>query len=258
MFPEPISIYNSDRYLVTHYDIDPKRLVIVFISAGGSVVAGQRFEEFRKSLLQVGASMVFVEDLRRWFFNHPDTDEMFAALNVWHKRYQYVGALGESMGACGAILATNYLKNICRVLGFAPQFSILSPFIEFDVAHRQFESRIDKHRYLNFARSPNVDSCQLLYGNCQWEDYLHSMMYKVNGFPVTIVNGANHGVAGHLKHHGRLGSLIERFTDFEKLFDREAIRTSLGEEFISSEPLLLENRTPPTNNPRYEDDDGLS
>ena len=251
MVGEQREIYSSDRYLVTFYDIDPDRLIIVFLSAGGGAIAGERVEEFRKTLLQTGVSMVFVEDKWRWWFNHPDTDEMFAALKPLQDRFAHIGALGESMGACGAILATNYLERIDRVLGLSPQFSILSPFILFDVDNRVHEERINPHRFLNFAKTPSIEKCQLVYGNCQWQDHLHRAMFEAHGFSTSVIDGANHGVAAHLKNNARLVDFIARFADFDKPFTPAAIDEALGPGWVTDVLVREDHRNPPTENPAY-------
>lgn len=235
----PDTRLETENYLVTHYHDDPARIVVAFASAGMDGL-GEPIEEFRTTLRSLGPSTMFVIDRKRHWYNHQDTRDVFTQAAAIVDRYVEAGCLGESMGGSGAILFSRYCPRVSRVLAFAPQYSIASPFIDFDQRFRGMEQSFPHRRFADFAETPIPRVCQILYGNTEWLDFLHAAMFQANNFPVTYVNGAGHLVARHLKrgaHDNLLLPLVREFCVFGQPFTQDVVRRVLG-ELCTPLPLL--------------------
>ncbi len=216
------------NYLVTYYPAPPKVLVIVFISAGRAA-PGEPIEEFKRTLERFGCAVIFVLDKKTLWYNYSETPAMLREIEAITVGYDKVVALGESMGGCGAIMASNAMPNLDRVMAFSPQYSIAPPFINFDARYEPVGRSIGDHRYWHFAKSLNPDRCTLLFGNLDWYDYIQSAMFEAHGFSTLCISGAPHNVAAFLKETpgNGLARLIGAFLDFDKQFDKSAIEDLL-------------------------------
>lgn len=207
-----------------------RHLVIVFTSAAGDIL-NEPIEEFRKTLSAFGTAVLFVMDRAPTWFNHPETDKMFAAVRSYAKRYEKFGLLGESMGGSCAITMTNILPDADRVLALAPQYSIGAPFIHFDNRFTHISRVYPSPRFWTHSHTPIKDRIQVVYGTGDWRDEIHAGMYLSEGFAVTFVAGAGHMVAAHLKHWdgNRLHALLSHFTDFKLPFGNHSVRDASGD-----------------------------
>jgi hypothetical protein len=221
----------TSNYFVTHHRADPKRVIVSFASRGFNA-AGEPIEEFARTLAAFGVSAIFVTDRSGQWWNHPETFRIFPEIARLCSRYEHIGLIGESMGASGAIAFSRFLPEAARILGFSPQYSVASPFIEFDKRYRNAKDEIG---FFNFAAYNDADArrkAQLLFGNVEWEDHIHASMFLSEGFKAGFIDGAPHDVAGHLKtayNRNVLSTLSERFCDFARPFDDDAIASAVGD-----------------------------
>lgn len=228
----------TENYHITYYPADPDRLIISFASAG-MFGPGGPIEEFRGSLSKFGVSMLFVIDIHGRWYNYPETDEIFALIGSVADRYHQVGAIGESMGACGAIAFADRCSRVSRVLAFAPQFSICHPFIAFDARYHGFEVILPQRIFWDFSSCLGKENVWILFGNIDWREYLHCSMFMAYGFNIVLVDGAPHDIARYLKIRPEcdlLSSIVGRFCDFGSSFDRTSIDDCLG-QLSTTEPL---------------------
>lgn len=226
----------TSNYFVTHHHADPERLIVSFASRGFAG-GGEPIEEFALTLRRQGVSAIFVTDRHAQWWNHTETHSVFIRIAEVCKQYRYVGLIGESMGASGAISFTPFFPGVNRVLAFCPQFSIASPFIEFDARFRDMKKIIPLFQFLSHDQSISKSRIEILYGNLEWEDYIHSCMYMAADFSVTTIDGAPHDVARHLKHgvgSNLLNSLITEFCSFDNNFDKHLIKKILGELYVDN------------------------
>ena len=218
-------------YVVRHYPSDPERLVIVFTGAGQDM-AREPIEEFRNSLSGLGVSLCFVADRVPSWFSHEDTPAMLDHVTRLAAAYRHVGAMGESMGASGAIMFADRCDHLERVLAFAPQFSMADPFIRFDVRFYLKHELFRRQVYSTFDSPERSDRAVLLFGADDWADLVHAGMYGVYGYEIGFVEGADHLVPRWLKHSDRgnlLIQLLARFADFTLPFGYEAVQAVLGD-----------------------------
>jgi hypothetical protein len=216
---DPLEI-ESENYGVRFYRRDPHRLVTIFASAGARRVNGFS-EEFRSTFWPTGVSLMFVTDRRLFWYNHFETERLFQRLAEIAGGFTHHACIGESMGACGSILFTNYATHTDRVVAFSPQYSILQPYVAFDSGYAHISEQITFPVNEDFSRTPMKSRVVLIYGNRVWRDYLHGSMYVAAGFVRLVIDDAPHEVASHLKTTydvdalRRLGALL---TDFETEF----------------------------------------
>ncbi|WP_421868817.1 hypothetical protein [Pararhizobium sp.] len=223
--------FETANYHVTHDHSSPDHVVISFASRG-FYGAGEPIEEFKGTLSKLGVSCIFITDKSAHWYNHPDTLEMFSIVNDLAKSYKKIAVIGDSMGGSGAIAFTNYNDAIDRVLTFNPQFSIARPFIDFDLRYRHVPDEIKHQLWLDFAKSPIKSKVRILFGNNEWEDYIHASMFEACGFTVAYANGLSHGVPYQLKRHAqgnRLLPILAAFCDFSRDFSDDALRHVLGD-----------------------------
>ena len=220
-------IFNGNDIGVKLYRRGHPTVVVVFMSAGGSGRRGR--EEFKLSLEKYAVDIVFVNDYNKLWYNTLETFSVFEILYDLTRTYERSVAVGASMGGSGAILATQYLKNLSRVLEFSPQYSIKPPFIEFDEYYRDVgKDRLSgNYQFSNYAENAKVEICQILYGYNHWQDYIHQSMFKSWSFAITNTNSPHHAVAEHLKHHGALERLLDVFMDFSGSWSLSALRQSI-------------------------------
>ena len=223
--------FETENFSVTHYHSDPDKLIIVFISAGRQTPGGAPIEEFRNSLRGLGTSILFVADQKILWFNHAEADEVFGRIAAIADRYSYVGAMGESMGGSGALLATKYMSKISRVLAMSPQYSIAAPFIRFDLRYEGIGRHIQHHFHDGFAPSSLPQQTVIVFGNTEWPDHIHAMAFTAHRLDVIFIEGATHNVAAFLKGSpsgNQLIRLLEAFADFTRPFAPVMVRSLLS------------------------------
>ena len=120
--PAPSETWDIGNYAITHYKIDPNRLIVVFASAGMDGL-GEPLEEFRGTLSRLGVSMAFVIDRSPRWFNHAETPQALAQAARIARDYRHAGVLGESMGGSGAIIFADVCPTADRILALTPQYS---------------------------------------------------------------------------------------------------------------------------------------
>jgi hypothetical protein len=231
--------FESEHFLVTHYESDPTKVVVSFVSRGMHG-AGEPIEEFRGTLAKLGYSAIFVIDRQRLWYNYSETESVFKRVAAMADRYPHVGAIGESMGGCGAILFASYSSKVSRILSFAPQFSVASPFISFDKRYYDISKKIRKHYFPDFAQLPDEASCVLLFGNTSWQEAIHQAMFRSAGFTTLIVDRAGHDVAGFLKKNCKsniLTPLLQQFGNFTLPFSGPSVAAFLSDVLSDSELL---------------------
>lgn len=228
---------DTPNYQVTYYPSSKENLTIVFISAG-RLAPGEPVEEFKRTLERFETSIIFILDRKSIWFNYSETTIMLREVAGVAREYQGVSAMGESMGACGALMASSAIPEITRVLAMSPQYSIAPPFINFDARYEPIGRSIGQHRYWHFADAPDPDRCTLLYGTLDWCDCIHSAMYAAHGFAPLYVDGATHNVAAFLKAlpGNGLVRLVGAFLNWDRPFGPEMV-AGLFPEYLTRQSL---------------------
>jgi acyl carrier protein len=222
-------VFETSNYRIVHYPRSESVVVVVMVSAGRE--HGEPILEFKWTLQKLHCSMLFVIDKHCTWYNYPENGEVFRALAKLTDRYQHVGALGGSMGGSGAFLAAHYLSKVSRVLSFSPQYSLMPPFINFDVQYKNVVQRIERHINPHFAFLEARENSVVIYGNLEWQDYLHSAMYAAQGFPVLYVDQSLHNVALFLEtkcDKNKLVDILELFVNFDRPFTSDSVARCLG------------------------------
>lgn len=246
---EQALLYEDDNFQISGYPKECSSALVVFISAGrGGNWENGYVEEFLGTLSGLDTGIFFVNDTKNFWYNHKTTEVMFSNLQKILVRYSKIGVLGQSMGGSGSILSTNYLNKIERVLAFVPQYSIKIPYILFDENIRiHSECRIPDHYFDHYAACPIVEKCHIIYGNCEWQDYIQRSMFELYNFRIFTVNGAKHNVAQFLKQvpGNLLKQLLTEFSNFETVFDHNVIAEILGSFSVSLKMDPSQRHLPP-------------
>lgn len=225
----PTERWETENYLVSLYHRSDECIVFVFMSAG-NMAPGNQLDEFKKTLSNFDVSMAFIRDKKTLWFNHTETREVFDRLEAVRKRYRFSGAMGESMGASGALLFSERSPSLQRVLAITPQYSITHPFIAFDHRFEGIARTIPRHFHASFSRTRLRDECVIVYGNLEWRDGMHASAFEADGFSMLYLDGSTHNAAAFLKTRPERNYLIELlrlFTDFTLPFSRERAASSV-------------------------------
>ncbi|MBS1021897.1 hypothetical protein JK207_07610 [Gluconobacter cerinus] len=232
-------VTNVGEYTVTHHVSNKDDVVIVFASAGRDGM-GQPVEEFKNTIKAFNVSMIFVLDPTPTWFNRGETMKMFDFVASLAKRYRNVAVLGESMGASGSLTFGKFFKGISRILAFAPQYSVSSPFIEFDDRFRHAHKNYDFSNFWTFTSDIPRDRVQILCGVSEWRDIPHVAMYASEGYSVNYLLGAGHLVGHFLKmqpdeeYGNKLKALLASFLNFSVEFTTDEIRKVIGSTLSKS------------------------
>lgn len=223
------NIINLDNYIVSHYNTNLLRVVVVFTSAGQQG-AGEPIEEFRGTLSKLDVSCVFITDKNNKWFNHPDIEDLYNIISSICDKYENVFVTGESMGGSSAIAFSGRYGKTSRTLSFAPQFSIAPPFIMFDSRYRDIGSSIEFFQIRSFLDWGLAKNCEIIYGNTEWRDAVHAASFVAGGSSISIVDGGGHSVAFFLKilPNNILHKIFSRFTNLDLPFDTGVISFYLG------------------------------
>lgn len=226
--PEQVDL-KLEHYLVSSNFLPsrPDRLVISVSSLG--FAPRERFQQFWKLIESNNCDALFVANHTVNWFNNEETDSLFNHLGAVARRYNNVAIMGESMGASGAILLSNYISSTPRVLCFAPQFSANTNFMGFDERYEVRVSKIKNQHYSNFSFSRLRDRTLMMFGDQVWQDEVHRAMFERAGFRVLTVAKSDHAVALALRDMGKLEEVIRCFLDFDR------------EDFISEITAMIPN-----------------
>ena len=219
-------IHESTNYVLEHFPDGSDRLVVVFVSAGQDGV-GEPIKEFRSSLSKFPVSVAFLTERKPLFYNYGDTISMFQRTARLADRYARVATIGESMGGSGAIVFNKFTDRIDRILAFSPMYSVAPPYANF--AGRTLPPNWHEQNFWSFAEPKARDKAQILYGNRDWTDHVHSGMFLVDGFSVHFIDGSGHLVARRLKEAGRLEPLLASFLDFTRPFSAASVAAAVGD-----------------------------
>lgn len=109
----------------------------------------------------------------------------------------------------------------------------MPPLINFDKQYQNAVANIERHFNPHFAFPRARDKAVVMYGNLEWYDYLHSVMYIARGFPVLYVDNSLHNVALFLETQcgdNKLIELLRLFEDFDRPFTTDAVAALLAEQ----------------------------
>ena len=116
-----------------------------------------------------------------------------------------VQALGNSMGASGAVLACHLFPDISRTFAFVPQ---ANPYA--DRRWMKYTSEIETIRWQNFAALPCANMPSLFFGDTG-PDELHVNLFREAGHDVRIFENCGHKLAEQLKERGEYEALLNEF-----------------------------------------------
>ena len=212
----PDDLIETPNYVITRYKSDDKHVVVAFASAGFWGL-GEPIEEFKATLSAIGVSTVFVRSRSAQWFNNADARYMLDVVDNLTAGFEHCGTLGESMGACGALLFASRCPRVSRVLAFSPQFSVMPPFVDFDPRYRGIGHEIERHLWQDFAFDGLQRRATLLFGNAEVFDLPHGAMFLSHGFEAIRLAGAGHEIGRYLKREAGdnlLRPLLARFLRF--------------------------------------------
>ena len=155
--------FESENYIVSFYEKSPQRIAVVFASAG-KWGAGGPIEEFKNTIIKTGISVIFVICKGIEWYNNQETLDVIEILSDFVERYDHCCALGESMGGSGALMFARYCNKVSRILSFAPQFSVRSPFVEMDNRYKNYGTIIKNHLHGDFAFEKLADRAVIIFG----------------------------------------------------------------------------------------------
>jgi hypothetical protein len=224
------------NYRISYYRKSKNRLAIVFSSAG-KWGAGEPIEEFKNTITKTGVSVIFIVCKGIEWYNNEETPDIIELIYDIAKDYDHCCALGESMGAFGALMMASHCPHISRVLAFSPQFSIKPPFINFDERYRDFGYALKNHIHGDCANDLLRDRAVTIFGRKEYLDYFHASMFRAHGIPVVEVADADHMVARFLKNSltgNLLFPLIELLCDFSRSFAADTVTDLLDLVVVSN------------------------
>jgi len=184
----------------------------MIISFGG--IAQGFVEEFRKSTGERHHRAFVVDKKRRWW-NGAEIDDVLARLNDVIASYDITrcGLIGNSMGGSAALLFSDKLHHVVRVLAFVPKYSVRLSVLPWE--RRWLRARFPiRHRWRDFAGTTFPQESMLAVFGAQ-DDHWHRRKFRESGFQLLEVEGASHNVARHMKGQGAFNAAIAIFADFD-------------------------------------------
>jgi len=201
-------IYSTSDYRISFRLGRGQRVVLAFCGAQLSL-GGLQTEEFRTSLGE-NCSTYFIADLKRsWWNDGRIEDAIQAAIRhaLDRRPDATFGAIGNSMGGSGALVAAHIEHRIDRCLAIAPQADVrLSAE---DDRWMNYRIRIQEHRWPNFALPAGNAGIKIIFGAD--EDEWQRQVFISAGFPVETYEGYGHSVGRKLRddHNDIYSRLIE-------------------------------------------------
>ena len=201
-----MNLYVDEHYELSSTIITGCETGILAFCGVGNMLYGMQIDEFKKSF-NGDSSIVFIKDLHRSWWNNGCIQSLIAkAVNhLKENGTKRVYAIGNSMGASGALLASHLREDITRVYAFVPQ---ADPYL--DPRWNEYTDTILNIKWHNFANLDFNSDVHIFMGT-QGPDLMQSELFEKAGHELRIVEGANHNAAQLLKERQEYTSIINDF-----------------------------------------------
>ncbi|QQX92790.1 hypothetical protein IGS75_15205 (plasmid) [Gluconobacter sphaericus] len=222
-------IHEDDNYEISYWNRKTNNVTVVFSSAG-SLALAQPVEEFKNTIKKFNTSYIFVRSKNLDWYNNINSIKMFRFLNCFCKKYQYIYALGESLGGSGAIVFSKYCDRITRILAFSPQYSALPSFCKWFGPLTPLDGAISKFTFSDYAPESATQKAVLIYPSASYEDNLHAKFFKSENFDVVFLKTEHHDIARHLKKDyeiNYLGIVLDTFYNKDVNFSANLFKSVL-------------------------------
>ena len=171
---------------------------------------------------------LFVNDLSQRWYQHgvaglgPTLNDMCASIQGIAERLGAVRirAVGSSMGAYGALLATRMPG--CAALAFSPECRLGLPGSR---SRKGYRGQIAPETSdLRPALSGNGVKATVIFGESEPMDLsAASQLAAIDGLEIIALRGVDHYASTHLNRAGVLGALVERFIAEETVGDLKSL-----------------------------------
>jgi hypothetical protein len=208
-------LFENNDIRVVREDGTPEIAIISFAGISFGVLDRG---EFRGSLSAANADIYYVFDKERRWYNGQHAEVALELLNeqIDLRNSGSVFALGNSMGATGAISLARDIHRCQRSIAFCPQSSVHPEIAPFEVRWR------DLRRSINEWTAPDAvdrivpdQTYFIFFGTDDELDLRHASRFGHSGTDsvnLFLVPGCGHDVAAHLKQRGVLADIIEVLT----------------------------------------------
>lgn len=224
------TILENENYEVLFTNSMSSNVTVVFSSAGTLALA-QPVEEFKKTISHFETSYVFVRSKHLDWYNNENAIKTFRQIAGFCNKFQRVYVVGESLGGSGAIIFSDYCKNIHRILAFSPQYSVLPQFCKWYGPLTPVDGAIEKYVFSDYSTQDAVSKAVLIYPSLSYEDNLHAKFFQSEGFNVVYLKTGDHAIARFLKNapdSNLLMSALHAMYDDAFAFNKSAFESLLS------------------------------
>ncbi|MCK0068998.1 hypothetical protein [Kordiimonas laminariae] len=140
------NIYEDSFFRITCYEGEGDEVCLSFLGIGEGIggISLQKEEFFGTASAGCKRSVIFIFDKKRhWFHSHEKNKVLFDFIRNYCAEHSFkkTFAIGNSMGAFGALVATRYMK-IDRILAISPQYSMDLSIIPEENRWKEWQRRI--------------------------------------------------------------------------------------------------------------------
>jgi esterase/lipase len=201
----------SDIYVDENYELNDKLLegseigVLSFCGVGGPR-GGKLINEFSNTF-EGKASLVFIKDTKRSWWNNGRFEDILdmAIQHLKDSGCKRIFAIGNSMGGCGALLASHFRPDIERVYSFVPQ---ADPYN--DSRWKHLTSRIQLIRWPTFATLECKTDFKIFFGT-DADDSHQCELFKAANKEITYVDQTAHNAIMVIKLRGDMPAIVKEF-----------------------------------------------
>jgi pimeloyl-ACP methyl ester carboxylesterase len=189
-------------------------VTVVAFSGIGHGFGGIQTEEFRKSLTGGDASVVFVIDKKRSWYNGGMSRRIITAVNKLIMAFgtQHCITLGNSMGGFGAIVFARHFVSCSQAIAFSPQSSVHPAIAPFETRWNEWRDQISAWDVKDAAASLDAGiRYDLFFGAEDTMDGAHAERFRRLATPATtlhVIPACGHEVAAYLRTEAKLSGVL--------------------------------------------------
>lgn len=198
--------YEDEEYFVRYELVEGCKFGVIAFAGIGLELGGIQLEEFRNTL-KGRANAVYIADTKRSWWNNGRVEDLIADSIALMRRHgiETIHALGNSMGACGGILAAHLFPEISRTFAFVPQ---AIPYA--DRRWKHYTDTIETVRWPNFAALRAKGELVLIFGD-RGPDIVHLTEFQASGHTVRVFENVGHEIGRELKERGKYEAVLKDF-----------------------------------------------
>ncbi|MCR0981449.1 esterase family protein [Roseomonas populi] len=202
------TLVEDEALRITRSVGNPERRVVSFTGIGLGM-GGIQVEEWRQSLAGRTATVTYVTDKRRSWYN----DIRQAVLDHFQGLPKAdTVTLGNSMGGFGALYFASMIPGCRRAIAFSPQFSVHPDHIPPEEHRWQpYRAAIQVHTVTHALEHARADMEYVaLFGGNEWElRHAHRLLgVATPRTQIHVIADSGHGVTQDLKRAGILTALL--------------------------------------------------